>query len=177
MDDNGSASKRKHQTFRPARVGTRILIATDGSKPARDATKYVAKLAGKLKGKTKVTLLNVQDDTTIIAAPPLIGIPDLEGYLRDLGEAALRGPRKILDKAEVLHDNVILNGYISEEIVRFAKSGKYDLIVMGSNGYGRLSSFLIGSVAQKVLATASQPVLLVRYTGILAGIRPVCLSR
>ena len=140
----------------------RILIAVDGSKPSVNAAKYVAKLASNLRGKTKVTLINVQDDTTLIAASPLVGIPDIEGYLRELGEKALRGPRRALDKAEVAHDNVILNGYVAEEIVKFAKTEKYDLIVMGSSGYGWISSLLIGSTAQRVLATASQPVLLVK---------------
>ncbi|HTJ95958.1 MAG TPA: universal stress protein, partial [Rhodocyclaceae bacterium] len=62
----------------------------------------------------------------------------------------------------IKHNQAILIGHISEEIVKFAASGKFDLIVMGSKGRSGLADLLMGSVAQRVLATAKQPVLLVK---------------
>jgi nucleotide-binding universal stress UspA family protein len=46
--------------------------------------------------------------------------------------------------------------------VSFADKGKYDMIVLGSKGRGAIADLLLGSVAQRVLAHASQPVLLVK---------------
>ena len=74
----------------------------------------------------------------------------------------LKSSRKVLDTANVKYNNAIVIGHVSEEIVKFAAAGKYDLIVMGSKGRSGLADLLIGSVAQRVLATAKQPVLLVK---------------
>ena len=48
------------------------------------------------------------------------------------------------------------------EIVRFAREGHFDLIVMGTHGRTGLKHALIGSVAEKVVRKAPCPVLTVR---------------
>jgi len=53
-------------------------------------------------------------------------------------------------------------GHAANEIAAFAEHGKFDLLVMGSRGEGALSNLVLGSVAMKVLARCSVPVLLVR---------------
>lgn len=50
----------------------------------------------------------------------------------------------------------------AEEIIALAKDRGVEQIVLGSRGHGRLAGLLLGSVAQKVLAHASCPVLVVR---------------
>jgi len=57
---------------------------------------------------------------------------------------------------------VVRTGPIAPEIVACAKAGKFDLIVLGSKGRGAIADLLLGSVAQRVLATAAGPVLLVK---------------
>ena len=47
-------------------------------------------------------------------------------------------------------------------IVKAAKAGKFDLVVMGSHGRTALASALLGSVAAKVLSHSTVPVLIVR---------------
>jgi nucleotide-binding universal stress UspA family protein len=69
---------------------------------------------------------------------------------------------KALDASGIKHDMAIVIGNVSREIVSFADQGKYDMIVLGSKGRGAVADFLLGSVAQRVLAHASQPVLLVK---------------
>jgi nucleotide-binding universal stress UspA family protein len=140
----------------------KILVATDGSKPALNAVKYAANLATSLRTRNRITLINVHDDAAFRHASAFVGKSEVDDYLRQLSEKQLQGARKILDKAKITHDNAILIGHVSDEIVKFAKTGKYDLIVMGSKGRSGFADLLLGSVAQRVLAAASQPVLLVK---------------
>jgi len=51
---------------------------------------------------------------------------------------------------------------VAEEIVRLANSGKFDLVIMGSKGRSQLADLLLGSVVQRVMATAKIPVLVVK---------------
>jgi len=51
----------------------------------------------------------------------------------------------------------------AEEIVRYAEREHIDLIVMGTQGRGKVAHLLMGSVAQKVVRTAPCPVLTVRH--------------
>ena len=48
-------------------------------------------------------------------------------------------------------------------IVDYAKEKSIDLIVMGTHGRGPLAHLLMGSVAERVVRTASCPVLTVRH--------------
>jgi nucleotide-binding universal stress UspA family protein len=49
----------------------------------------------------------------------------------------------------------------AEQILACANARQADLIALGSRGHGRLAGLLIGSVAQKVVALARCPVLVV----------------
>lgn len=53
-------------------------------------------------------------------------------------------------------------GNPAEVIVEKAKSGGYNLIVMGSRGLGAISGLLLGSVSDRVVKLAPCPVLIVR---------------
>jgi nucleotide-binding universal stress UspA family protein len=74
----------------------------------------------------------------------------------------LQPARKLLDAAGIKHDMEVRTGHVAKEIVDCARSGKFDLIVLGAKGRGAIADLLLGSVAQRVLATAQVPVLLVR---------------
>ena len=140
----------------------KILVATDGSKTSLNAVKYAAKLSTNTRSNDKITLISVHDDTAFRHASQFVGKDQVESYLRELSEKELKSARKVLDTAEIKHDVAIVIGHISEEIVKFAADGKYDMIVMGSKGRSGFADLIMGSVAQRVLATAKQPVLLVK---------------
>ena len=53
-------------------------------------------------------------------------------------------------------------GHVGKEIVNCAKTGKFDLLVLGAKGRSAVADLLPGSVAQRVVATAQTPVLLVK---------------
>jgi nucleotide-binding universal stress UspA family protein len=54
-----------------------------------------------------------------------------------------------------------LAGPPADPIVETARSGNYDLVVVGSHGRGRLGAALLGSVSTAVATQAGRPVLVV----------------
>lgn len=56
----------------------------------------------------------------------------------------------------------VLIGYAAEEIINRADEEKADLIVMGTHGRKGIDRILFGSVAEKVVKNAKQPVLTIR---------------
>ena len=56
----------------------------------------------------------------------------------------------------------LLSGYSSTEILRLAKEGDFDLIVMGSHGLTGFAHVLFGSTADRVVRKASCSVLTVK---------------
>jgi nucleotide-binding universal stress UspA family protein len=64
--------------------------------------------------------------------------------------------------AGVKAKSIVLVGAPADVIVRTARTGRADLVVMGTHGRSGLSRFLLGSVASRVIATAPCPVLTVR---------------
>ncbi len=57
---------------------------------------------------------------------------------------------------------MLLEGVAHEQIVRAARARRADLIVVGTHGRSGLARFFLGSVAGRVVATATCPVLTVR---------------
>ncbi len=65
--------------------------------------------------------------------------------------------------SEVVHKTLV--GDVSEKIVDYASESDSDLIVMGTHGYKGLERIMFGSVADKVVKTASCPVMTINpYT-------------
>lgn len=141
----------------------KILVATDGSKNALRAVKYAADLLGNSTDKTKsITLISVHDDAGLRHAKAFVGKEAVADYLRELSETELKPAMKALDAKGIKHDMVMLVGNVSQEIVAQGQKGKYDMIVLGSKGRSALADMLLGSVAQRVLTQAKQPVVLVK---------------
>jgi len=64
------------------------------------------------------------------------------------------------DECEIVRNFHHGNPFV--EVIRYAKSQKVDLIVMGTHGRGLATHLLMGSVAEKVVRKAHCPVLTVR---------------
>ena len=61
-----------------------------------------------------------------------------------------------------LKSRIIPSKSVVKDIVNFAKSGKYDLVVMGSHGRTGFDKWLLGSVANGVSQKVHCPVLIVK---------------
>jgi nucleotide-binding universal stress UspA family protein len=146
----------------------RIIAAVDGSASSLKAVKMAADLASKY-GAGLVLLTVAQELSGAERAA-------LEAYARQeeidvpVGELATEQAHNILAGARLQAEAKgasrisakTSSGDPAEEIIGVAKQEKADLIVVGTRGHGRLAGMLLGSVAQKVVAHAGCPVLVVR---------------
>jgi nucleotide-binding universal stress UspA family protein len=89
-------------------------------------------------------------------------IAGIRRNLQDQGEKATKKVAEIAEKAGIAVTRTIVEGYPADDIIRIAKEGKMNLIVMGGIGATGLESFLLGSVADKVVRSSHIPVLVVR---------------
>jgi nucleotide-binding universal stress UspA family protein len=140
----------------------KFLVAVDGSKSSVSAARYAAKLASGMRGHNHITLLSVHDDSALKLFKSYVPKGVIGDYLREMSEKDLAPSRKALDKAGISHDMAIRFGDIATQILEEIQSSGCDMIVLGSKGRGALKNLVVGSVAQKVSAGASVPVLLVR---------------
>jgi nucleotide-binding universal stress UspA family protein len=139
----------------------KILVAVDGSKSSLNAVKYAVKLASNFRTQDRITLINVHDDEGLRHAQQFVGKDSIADYLRTLSDKELKSALAVLVKAGVKHDCIIQTGHVAE-VISNAADKKFDMVVMGSKGRSGLVDMLVGSVAQRVMATCKKPVLLVK---------------
>ncbi len=148
----------------------KVLMLADGSDNSVKAMQEAAKLFEA--SKPKLTLLTVMEEPVIpsfwsdgMIAPEMM-IPPPSGLNEDLlkiGEEILRRGQDILGERGLSAEGKVAFGHPATEILREAKEGGYDLIVLGGKGRSEsLSAFLIGSVSSRVAAHAPCSVLIVR---------------
>ncbi len=106
-------------------------------------------------------VLNVQPVVPNRAAS-FVGKATVDQYHQAEAEEVLGTVTTFLDRHDMHYTSSYQVGHAAEEILRAAKEGKVDLIVMGSRGLGGIGSLLLGSVAQSILSASEVPVLVVR---------------
>ena len=139
----------------------KILVAVDGSKSSLNAVKYAAKLSANMRSNDVITLITVHDDQGLRHAQQFVGKAQVQDYLRELSEKELKSALSVLVKAGIKHNTIIHTGHVAEVIASTANKG-FDLVVMGTKGRAGLVDLLVGSVAQRVVATCKKPVLLIK---------------
>jgi nucleotide-binding universal stress UspA family protein len=134
----------------------RMLLAVDGSEPAKRAAEDAADLARKVQA--EVVVLHVKERDVTWAGGVDLETPreahelvdETVRVLKDLGVSA---------RGEV---EASVYGRAARVILETGNDVGADLIVMGSRGLSDLAGLVMGSVAHKVLHLAHCPVLVVR---------------
>jgi nucleotide-binding universal stress UspA family protein len=134
----------------------RILVATDFGPAAEAALTYGRALAKNF-GAT-LTVMHVAENFFLratIADPHALKA----AVARRLEE------RLTADDRSALHARAVLetSDQPADAINTYAKQAEIDLIVMGTHGRNGISHLLVGSVAERVVRTASCPVLTVKH--------------
>ena len=139
----------------------KILIAADGSAYTKRAVEYVIGHLDILRGKPEVHLAHVQPPLPGRAAS-FVGKKIVREYQLSESQRALGAAARLLGPAGVPFEEKHVVGDPGHAIASLAARGKYDLLIMGSHGYGTLRNLVLGSVASKVLANCAVPVLIIR---------------
>ncbi|MGE5618733.1 MAG: universal stress protein [Sphingomonadaceae bacterium] len=146
----------------------RILVPLDGSPLAEAALPHATAVARRFNA--SLILLQVVptlptattvDTVAGAGAEAVIALEAIEATER----AAVEYLEEVARRPELagLHVEVeVVRGRPAREIVRRARDGKADLIVMSTHGRSGLGRLVFGSVADEVLRDAGVPILLIR---------------
>jgi nucleotide-binding universal stress UspA family protein len=137
-----------------------ILVPLDFSETSTAALDYARELA-RMSGASLHLLSVVQDPFTQPWAAEAYGtsVPDVRERFVAVAKDQLAAALSDADRKTFRVTLATRVGAPAPEIVDYAKANGVDLIVMGTHGHGAIVHALIGSVAERVVRTATCPVL------------------
>jgi nucleotide-binding universal stress UspA family protein len=137
-----------------------LMLATDGSPAAADATKTAIELAAALGAPLLVVSCwdNGYEGMGVAFAPV---VPDLDRIGREQADEAAEAAADEARGAGVAALSLVRRGDPVRALCTIASERDARLIVLGSHGWGALRRFVFGSVSTGVLHHAKKPVLVV----------------
>ncbi len=137
----------------------KILWPTDFSDNSKTSQMYACELAKQFSA--ELHIIHVIVDPAYIVSPMGVGyIPDsYQEDVRERSDKELAG--QLTDVGDLVIVRKTIDGAAAEGITDYAKDNDINMIVMGTHGYTGLSRMLLGSVTEKVVRSASCPVLTV----------------
>jgi nucleotide-binding universal stress UspA family protein len=135
-----------------------VLVAFDGSPDAQLALEHAIALAQSYRAPLALVAV-------VPPAPPFAwqapgGLIQVhEARQADLSRQLRGAADSVPSDLPVTHR--LLDGDPGREILRAAREGDHDLIVLGSRGRGRMTAALLGSVSRRVMHDAQVPVMVV----------------
>lgn len=151
----------------PEEDALRVGICVDGSSYGKTVVKYVLSHRELFGRAAKFDLLTVSEDLSLAAMPDMgFGMPTLskdevKALEKETTDKAFESVRPLFAKAELKPKEVALVGKAGEEIAYYAKK-KLNMLVMGSHGYGRFKSAVLGSTTTRVASSGDIPILVIR---------------
>jgi nucleotide-binding universal stress UspA family protein len=152
----------------PARDSLRVAIAVDGSRLGLEAVKYALRHLEMFGARPTFVLLHVASDfvTPIVGdvmggAAPVFTAEEVRKMQDAAFEAAFAPARKLMRQAQVPFTEVRLVGVAGNQIAAYARRHA-DVTLIGSHGYGAFKAAVLGSVAMRVAASGTTPLLIVR---------------
>lgn len=141
----------------------KILVPCDFSKQAVNALQFALDVASESKG--EVHLLNVIELPTMYDTTLMPALSFEEQLLRELEDNAEKHFKKLKEKHA--KEDVAIQSYVKfgnpyRMITDYAEENKIDLIVMGTHGSSGIREVLIGSNTEKIVRSASVPVIAIK---------------
>lgn len=133
-----------------------ILLGVDTQIKNEKALKEVSRLAGEGTIVTVLNAINEQDAQASIRAGVHLD------KLTEKRSKGLESTLKTLEDYGIDYDEVIVRGNDKDELLKFANSGKYEIVVLSNRKAEDNKKFVLGSVSHKVAKRATIPVLIVK---------------
>ena len=162
----------------PVSVGkiliTKILVPLDGSDQSKNALDYAVNLA--VQTSAEIQLLTVEPSVFLPTYSFYVlksnAISDCQKELEASFRGVLRRAQSYIEKnePELKFSTKFSSGVPHEEIVKAAKKGDFDLIIMGSRGLEGKIAFQ-GSVSSRVIDEAPCPVLIIKQKYVRSAFR------
>jgi len=139
-----------------------ILVPFDFSDYSREALKAAVDVAES--SGAKIHLLHIVEDRFHPAfyGPFFQSVYDVEPDIEVRSKRHLREEVTRIDAEDIVTTYESFGGYPARDISRYAERNGIDLIIMSTHGLTGMEHFLIGSVAEKTVAHATCPVLIVK---------------
>jgi nucleotide-binding universal stress UspA family protein len=134
-----------------------ILVPTDFSDDAGNASHYAARLAEKLQA--SVTLLHAYMLPTPVSEVPyvMINAEEMQNENEDIAKA---DAEKLKAAYKISVNYIVRLGFPSDEIEAVIEDNKIDLVVMGMKGKGAIEK-IVGSTTTSTLKKINTPLLIV----------------
>lgn len=149
------------QTMKPLE---KILFACDFSDNSRQALDHALMLARQFNA--RLIIMHVINEPVDLRGfyVPHISFDRLEKEIEEGAQQMMQSfTRNSLEGFDA-YETCIVSGIPYEEIVRKANEEQVGMIILGTHGRTGVDHFLFGSTAERVVRTASCPVLTVRTT-------------
>lgn len=137
-----------------------IVLATDGSAFSDAAARFIVD-GQLLKPGMTVHVVHVAPEVTG-QVRAFVSKDAIDDWHREESEKAMRSVCDILAAGQVPMEKHALCGFPSDRIVSLARQVNAQAIVMGTHGRGSFFDAVLGSVAGRVVAHATCPVLLIK---------------
>ncbi len=134
----------------------KILVPIDGSDHSMRALKEAINLAKMTEG--KITLIHVNRRES----PMNISNINKNETAQKNGKSILTAGKKIVEGEGISVDTILVEGKVADEIVRTAKEGSFDLVIIGARGLSRVEEIMLGSVSCGVAEKAPCPVIVTK---------------
>ncbi len=145
----------------------KVLVAVDKGGESQKALRYACHLLENFDA--KVDAVYVKPDETDIGNEtlyaPFVGQDEIKAWIEQETEMVAED---VLNSCELCENGKvpcwpkIITGDPAEEILHLARTYHYDMIVLGAQEQSAIKGFILGTVHDKILHHATQPVLIVR---------------
>ncbi|HWR38914.1 MAG TPA: universal stress protein [Patescibacteria group bacterium] len=137
----------------------KFVVAYDGSAHAKKALEWAVDLAQKLSAEIFIVTVS---ERTLHHLEESYHLIELEKqYHQKFVEEAEEG-KTLCEKQGVVAHADVLEGHPADEVIKYARKQKADLIVSGTRGLGGFGQLLLGSVAHKLVTYSDTPVVIVK---------------
>jgi nucleotide-binding universal stress UspA family protein len=140
-----------------------VIVPLDRSDFAEAALPMAVQIARRLSAPIHLVLVH-QPQTTPLSPETSVDLQSqIDADLREAGDLHLRRlAHRVAAESHLLVEPHLLVGQVVPMLAEHAAAHRARLVVMSTHGRGGLSRFFLGSVADRLLRTIHQPILLIR---------------